>query len=96
MSQYPNSGTLSKAKQPKINPQSADYNGAIDIQISLIKEMLEEARQQGKDEIHVKLSAWIVEGPYGKFFSLRASNWKPTPAAPQQRQIPEDDSDIPF
>lgn len=92
---YPNSGTLSKTKQPKINPQSADYSGAVDVQVSLIKEMLEDARKEGKDEIHLKLGAWIVEGPYGKFFSLKASNWKPTPA-PQQNKFPVDDQDIPF
>lgn len=93
---YPNSGILSKAKLPKINPESADYQGHIDVDITLVKQMLEDARQEGKDNIHIKLGAWIREGQYGKFFSLKASNWKPAAAAPQQRAIPEDDSDIPF
>ena len=93
---YPNSGMLGKAKQPKINPNSPDYTGSIDVDISLIKEMLEDARQEGADSINMKIGAWIKEGQYGKFFSIKVNNYKKPAAAPQQRQIPEDDSDIPF
>jgi hypothetical protein len=93
---YPNSGMLGKAKQPKINPNSPDYTGSIDVDISLIKEMLEDARQEGADSINMKIGAWIKEGQYGKFFSIKVNNYKKTAAAPQQRAIPEDDSDIPF
>lgn len=92
---YPNSGMLGKAKQPKINPNSPDYTGSIDVDISLIKEMLEDARQEGADSINMKIGAWIKEGQYGKFFSIKVNNYKKT-AAPQQRNIPADDSDIPF
>lgn len=93
---YPNSGMLGKAKQPKINPNSPDYTGSIDVDISLIKEMLEDARQEGSDSINMKIGAWIKEGQYGKFFSIKVNNYKKPAAAPQQRPIPEDDSDIPF
>ena len=93
---YPNSGMLGKAKQPKINPNSPDYTGSIDVDISLIKEMLEDARQEGADSINMKLGAWIKEGQYGKFFSIKVNNYKKTATAAPQRQIPEDDSDIPF
>jgi len=93
---YPNSGMLGKAKQPKINPNSPDYTGSIDVDISLIKEMLEDARQEGADSINMKLGAWIKEGQYGKFFSIKVNNYKKPAGAPQQRAIPEDDDDVPF
>ena len=93
---YPNSGTLAKAKQPKINPNSPDYTGSIDVDISLIKEMLEDARQEGADSINMKIGAWIKEGQYGKFFSIKVNNYKKPAAPQQQRHIPTDDSDIPF
>jgi hypothetical protein len=41
----------------------------------------------------MKLGAWIKEGQFGKFFSIKVNNYK-KPA--QQRAIPADDSDIPF
>ena len=46
MSQYPNSGMLGKAKQPKVNPKSPDYTGHIDVDISLLKEMIKEAQDE--------------------------------------------------
>ena len=102
---YPNSGTLAKARQPKINPNSPDYQGTIDVDISLINEMLADAKQQGSDSINMKLGAWIKEGQYGKFFSIKVSNYKGASAAPQQQysQAPKPqsrfdnmDDDIPF
>jgi hypothetical protein len=56
---------------------------------------LEDARQEGADSINMKLGAWIKEGQFGKFFSIKVNNYK-KPATPQQRNIPADDSDIPF
>jgi hypothetical protein len=58
--------------------------------------MLEDARQEGADSINMKLGAWIKEGQYGKFFSIKVNNYKKTAAPQQQRNIPADDSDIPF
>ena len=93
MSQYPNSGMLGKAKQPKVNPKSPDYTGHIDIDISLLKEMIEEAKAEQADSVKIKLGAWIKEGQYGKFFSIKISTYKKPDAAP----VPKiDDEDIPF
>jgi hypothetical protein len=58
--------------------------------------MLEDARQEGADSINMKIGAWIKEGQYGKFFSIKVNNYKKPAGAPQQRNIPADDSDIPF
>ena len=94
MSQYPNSGMLGKAKQPKVNPKSPDYTGHIDIDISILKEMIEEAKAEQADSVKIKLGAWIKEGQYGKFFSIKVNNYKKT--APVQNKLPVDDEDIPF
>lgn len=100
---YPNSGMLGKAKQPKINPNSPDYTGSIDVDISLIKEMLEDARQEGADSINMKLGAWVKEGQYGKFFSIKVNNYKKPAQQQQYSQAPKPqsrfsdmDDDIPF
>lgn len=92
MSKYPNSGMLGKAKQPKVNPKSPDYTGHIDIDISLLKEMIEEAKAEQADSVKIKIGASIVEGQYGKFFSIKVSTYKKL-AAPAPRI---DDEDIPF
>jgi hypothetical protein len=89
---YPNAGMLGKAKQPKINPNSPDYNGNLDIDVSLLKEMIKEAVENNGDSVNIKFGAWLKEGQYGKFFSLKVSTYK----KPEQKAVPEDDSDIPF
>ena len=88
---YPNSGMLGKAKQPKINPNSPDYTGSLDIDVSLLKEMIREAQDAESDSVKINLGAWIKEGQYGKFFSIKVSTYKKPEAAPKL-----DDSDIPF
>lgn len=93
MSQYPNSGMLGKAKQPKVNPKSPDYTGHIDIDISILKEMIEEAKAEQADSVKIKLGAWIKEGQYGKFFSIKVSTYKKPDAAPAP---PIEDLDVPF
>jgi len=90
---YPNSGMLGKAKQPKINPNSPDYTGSLDIDASLLKEMIREAQDVGEDSVKINLGAWIKEGQYGKFFSIKVSTYKKPSAAPAPKL---DDSDIPF
>ena len=95
MAQYPNSGMLGKAKQPKINPKSPDYTGSLDIDVSLLKEMISEAQDAGNDSVHIKLGAWIKEGQYGKFFSIKVSTYK-KPEEARREAPPMDDSDIPF
>jgi len=95
MAQYPNSGMLGKAKQPKINPKSPDYTGSLDVDISLLKEMIAEAQDAGNDSVNIKMGAWIKEGQYGKFFSIKVSTYK-KPEETQRAAPPIDDSDIPF
>jgi hypothetical protein len=95
MAQYPNSGMLGKAKQPKINPKSPDYTGSLDVDISLLKEMIAEAQDAGNDSVNIKMGAWIKEGQYGKFFSIKVSTYK-KPEEAQRAAPPIADDDIPF
>jgi hypothetical protein len=88
---YPNSGMLGKAKQPKINPNSPDYTGSLDIDVSLLKEMIREVQDAGEESVKINLGAWIKEGQYGKFFSIKVSTYKKPDAAPKLT-----DEDIPF
>jgi len=90
---YPNSGMLGKAKQPKINPNSPDYTGSLDIDVSLLKEMIREVQDAGEESVKINLGAWIKEGQYGKFFSIKVSTYKKPDAAPTPKL---DDQDIPF
>jgi hypothetical protein len=95
-SQYPNSGTLGKAKQPKINPMSPDYTGNLDVEISLLKEIIAEAEDAGSESAKINMGAWIREGPSGKFFSIKVSNYK-KPDVPRSNPAPQiADDDIPF
>ena len=84
---------LGKVKQPKVNPKSPDYTGHIDIDISLLKEMIEEAKAEQADAVKIKIGAWIKEGQYSKFFSIKVSTYKKPDAAPAPKI---DDEDIPF
>jgi hypothetical protein len=96
MSQYPNSGILGKARQPKVNPKSPDYNGHLDVDISLLKEMISEAQEVGSDSVKINMGAWIREGQNGKFFSIKVSTYK-RPDVPRANPAPPmDDSDVPF
>lgn len=96
MSQYPNSGTLGKARQPKINPKSPDYTGSLDVDVSLLKEMIAEAQDAGGDSVKINMGAWIKEGQNGKFFSIKVSTYK-KPDTPRSGPAPQlDESDIPF
>jgi hypothetical protein len=90
---YPNSGMLGKAKQPKINPNSPDYTGSLDIDVSLLKEMIREVQDTGGESVKINLGAWIKEGQFGKFFSIKVSTYKKPDAAPTPKL---DDSEIPF
>jgi hypothetical protein len=90
---YPNAGMLGKAKQPKINPNSPDYTGSLDIDVSLLKEMIREAQDAGEESVKINLGAWIKEGQYGKFFSIKVSTYNKQGAAPAPKL---DDSDVPF
>ena len=96
MAQYPNSGILGKARQPKVNPKSPDYNGNIDIQIDHLQELIAEAQDAGGDSVNIKIGAWVREGQNGKFFSIKVSTYK-KPDVPRANPAPPmDDSDIPF
>lgn len=96
MSQYPNSGILGKARQPKVNPKSPDYNGHLDVDISLLKELISEAQDAGSDSVKISMGAWIREGQNGKFFSIKVSTYK-KPDVPRANPAPPmDDSDVPF
>lgn len=96
MSQYPNSGIFGKARQPKVNPKSPDYNGHLDVDISLLKELISEAQDAGSDSVKINMGAWIREGQNGKFFSIKVSTYK-KPDVPRANPAPPmDDSDIPF
>ena len=100
--QYPNSGRLSNNRY-KDTPKKPDVVGEIVMQRSALKGLMEE---HDGDDIVIKLSGWNMEGQYGPWTRLSWNNYKPkdqaggnvttSPAPPQQRSIPDDDSDIPF
>jgi hypothetical protein len=98
--QYPNSGRLSNNRY-KDTPKKPDVVGEIVMQRSALKELLNE---HDGDDIVIKLSGWNMDGQYGPWTRLSWNNYKPKtdgnvakPApAPQQRTIPDDDSDVPF
>ena len=54
--------------------------------------MIKETVENNGDSVNIKFGAWLKEGQYGKFFSLKVSTYK----KPEQKAVPEDDSDIPF
>ena len=60
---------------------------------TIIKEMIEEAKAEQADAVKIKIGAWIKEGQYGKFFSIKVSTYKKPDAAPAPKI---DDEDIPF
>ena len=100
--QYPNSGKLSPNRY-KDNPKKPDVVGEIVMTRSALKELMEE---HDGDDIVIKLSGWNMQGQYGPWTRLSWNNYKPAAqpdgnvakpaAAPAQRTIPDDDSDIPF
>jgi hypothetical protein len=55
--------------------------------------MIEEAKAEQADSVKIKLGAWIKEGQYGKFFSIKISTYKKPDAAPAPKI---DDEDVPF
>lgn len=99
MSQYPNSGKLSKNGY-KQNPKQPDMTGQIVMERSALKSLLEE---HDGDEIVIKLSAWNMTGQYGDWLRLSWNNYKPDfkpktqyapPSKPAANDI--DDTDVPF
>lgn len=98
MSQYPNSGKLSKNNY-KQNPKQPDMTGQIIMERSALKGLLEE---HDGDDIVIKLSAWNMTGQYGDWLRLSWNNYKSevkTQYAPPAKPAANDqidDKDIPF
>lgn len=100
MSEYPNSGKLSKNRY-KDDTKKPDHVGQITMQRSALKQLMEE---HDGDEIVIKLSGWDRKGDYGDFVSLKWNSYKKPedggsyskPAAPARAAAPADDSDVPF
>jgi len=97
--QYPNSGKLSNNKYKEQGDKKPDMHGEIVMTRSVLKQLLEETDE---DDITIKLSAWAMEGNYGPWMRLSWNNYKPKKedvpqqqAAPQ-KELPDDDQDIPF
>jgi hypothetical protein len=97
--QYPNSGKLSNNKYKEQGDKKPDMHGEIVMTRTVLKQLLEETDE---DDITIKLSAWAMEGNYGPWMRLSWNNYKPKKeeaprqqAAPQ-KELPDDDQDIPF
>ena len=98
--QYPNSGKLSTNKYKEPGDKKPDMHGEIIMERSTLKKLLEETDEDG---ILIKLSAWHMEGNYGPWMRLSWNNYKPQPKTDQpqqqaapQKELPDDDQDIPF
>jgi hypothetical protein len=100
MSQYPNSGKLSKNGY-KQNPKQPDMTGQLMMDKSTLKALMEE---QDGDEVLIKLSAWNMTGQFGEWLRLSWNNYKSDfkpqtqfapPAKPAANDMIED-KDIPF
>lgn len=98
MSQYPNSGKLSKNNY-KQSPKQPDMTGQLVMERSTLKSLLEE---HDGDDIVIKLSAWNMTGQYGDWLRLSWNNYKPefkTQYAPPAKPAANDqidDKDVPF
>ena len=101
--QYPNSGKLSHNKYKEQGDKKPDMHGEIIMERSALKKLLEETDEDG---IVIKLSAWNMEGSYGPWMRLSWNNYKkpqdqqgsyvaPRKAEPQ-KELTDDDQDIPF
>jgi hypothetical protein len=96
--QYPNSGAL--FTRDKKSEKSPDWGGEINMEISLLKRLIEESEDDG---VKIKLSGWVRQGNRGEFISLKYDDFKPMSqdrqfSAPRQAPVQAeiDDSDVPF
>jgi len=96
--QYPNSGAL--FTRDKKSEKSPEWGGEINMEISLLKRLIEESEDDG---VKIKLSGWVRQGNRGEFISLKYDDFKPMSQdrqfnaprqAPAQAEI--NDDDIPF
>jgi len=94
--QYPNSGALFAAKLPKRSEKAPDYNGSIDLDISLLQQLIQES--EDGFSVKVKISGWKRQGTKGTFLSLKYDDYKPKENVRQYGQDKPaiDDSDVPF
>jgi hypothetical protein len=91
--QYPNSGALFAAKLPKRSEKAPDYNGSIDLDISLLQQLIQES--EDGFSVKVKISGWKRQGTKGTFLSLKYDDYKPQ--APRQAPRPDmPEEDMPF
>jgi hypothetical protein len=96
--QYPNSGAL--FTRDKKSEKSPEWGGEINMEISLLKRLIEESEDDG---VKIKLSGWVRQGNRGEFISLKYDDFKPMSqdrqfSAPRQAPVQAeiDDSDVPF
>ena len=96
--QYPNSGAL--FTRDKKSEKSPEWGGEINMEISLLKRLIEESEDDG---VKIKLSGWVRQGNRGEFISLKYDDFKPMSQdrqfnAPRQAPVRAeiDDSDVPF
>lgn len=89
--QYPNSGAL--FVNQKKHEKAPDYNGDINMDISLLQQLIKES--EDGFSVKIKLSGWKRQGVKGTFLSLKYNDFKP-----QQQSRPAahkiDESDLPF
>ena len=72
------------------NKKQPDYKGAIKLERSLLKKLLE---LTDEDDITIKLSGWNRKGEYGDFISLKYDDFQ---EIPKTKPTPVEDGDIPF
>ena len=77
-------------KKKKKTDKQPDYKGAIKLERSLLKKLLE---LTDEDDITIKLSGWNRKGEYGDFISLKYDDFQ---EIPKTKPTPVEDGDIPF
>ena len=93
--QYPNTGALFAAKQPKRHEKAPDYEGEFSLDVSTIKELVKET---DGSFIKFKISGWKRQGKTGTFLSLKYNDYKPKENVRQYGQDKPaiDDENLPF
>lgn len=87
---YPNSGALF-TNDKKVNDKSPDFNGDVQVEVSLLKELMAQA---DNGLVKIRLGGWRKQTSRGWMLSLKVS--APFSNKPSQKTQYKPDDDCPF